>query len=328
MLLDGVPTLAILALALLIDRVVGDPDWLWSRLPHPVVWFGRLIGWLDRRLNHAIDSPERRRQRGRHALSIIVAVAGVIGLLIWIVIRSLGPVGLLLEVIVVAIFLAQKSLADHVEAVAMQLTAGGLAAGRQAVSRIVGRDPETLDEAGVSRAAIESLAENFSDGVVAPALWYAVFGLPGLLVYKMLNTADSMIGHRSERYLDFGRAAAIADDWANWPAARLSAMLIALAALLRKGRGAALRAVRAALSDARHHRSPNAGWPEAAMAGALDVSLAGPRVYGGVLVDEPMLHAGGRLKATPAVIQSALMLFRTACTSGLVLIVVLLIVLA
>ena len=328
MLLDGVPALAILALALLLDRVVGDPDWLWSRLPHPVVWFGRLIGWLDRRLNNATETPEQRRRSGRVALWLMIVLACVAGVVLWLVFRSLGPIGLVLEVVVVAIFLAQKSLADHVAAVAMQLTAGGLAAGRQAVSRIVGRDPETLDEAGVSRAAIESLAENFSDGVVAPALWYAVCGLPGLIIYKMLNTADSMIGHKSERHLDFGRAAAIADDWANWPAARLSALLIVLAALVRKGRGASLRAFRTARSDARHHRSPNAGWPEAAMAGALDLSLAGPRVYGGVLVDEPMLHAGGRLKASPAAIQSALTLFRTACTIGLVLVVLTLVVLA
>jgi adenosylcobinamide-phosphate synthase len=223
-------------------------------------------------------------------------------------------------VIVVAVFLAQKSLGDHVQAVADGLQREGLEGGRRAVAMIVGRDPKTLNEAGVSRAAIESLSENFADGVVAPALWYAIAGLPGILAYKMLNTADSMIGHKNERFLHFGWASARLDDLANWPAARLAAVLIAVAAALRLGAASGRRSLSAALRDSGLHRSPNSGWPEAAMAGALDLQLAGPRVYGGMRVSEPMMHAGGRDNAGPADILIGIRVFYAACTvmAGLV----------
>jgi adenosylcobinamide-phosphate synthase len=191
---------------------------------------------------------------------------------------------------------------------------------------IVGRDPEALDESGVSRAAIESLAENFSDGIVAPALWYALFGLPGLLAYKMLNTADSMIGHLNERHRDFGRAAARLDDFANWPAARLSALLIAAGAGLSRGVPAMRRAAETALTDSGLHRSPNAGWPEAAMAGATGLALAGPRQYGGELVMEASLHAAGHRQAGSVDIFSALRVFLRACDSLVVLVALLLLV--
>jgi adenosylcobinamide-phosphate synthase len=190
---------------------------------------------------------------------------------------------------------------------------------------IVGRDPEALDEAGVSRAAIESLAENFSDGIVAPAFWYAVFGLPGLMAYKLLNTADSMIGHLNDRHRHFGRAAALLDDAANWPASRISAVLIATGAGVVKGRAAMKRAMKAALSDSGLHRSPNAGWPEAAMAGALDLALAGPRRYGGELVMEPSLNASGRGNAGSAEIEVAIKVFHKACDSLAVVVAVLMI---
>lgn len=178
---------------------------------------------------------------------------------------------------------------------------------------IVGRDPEALDEAGVCRAAIESLAENFSDGIVAPALWYALFGLPGLLAYKMLNTADSMIGHLDDRYRDFGRAAAKLDDLANWPAARVSSLLIALGAAVEHGFASFRRALGAALRDSGLHRSPNAGWPEAAMAGALGLALAGPRRYGGETVIEASLNASGRRRASGADIDASLSIYHRAC---------------
>jgi adenosylcobinamide-phosphate synthase len=184
---------------------------------------------------------------------------------------------------------------------------------------IVGRDPETLDHAGVCRAAVESLAENFSDGVVAPALWYAVFGLPGLFAYKMLNTADSMIGHRNVRYADFGRAAAIADDWANWPAARLSAFLVAAGAAVVRGLKSGRRALGVAVTDHGLHRSPNAGWPEAAMAGALCLALAGPRIYGGERVAEPMLNGAGRRGATAGDIEAGLAVYDATLNTGLLL---------
>ncbi len=207
--------------------------------------------------------------------------------------------------------------------VAASLRGEGLAGGRRAVSMIVGRDPLRLDEAGVSRAAIESLAENFADGVVAPAFWYAVLGLPGLFAYKMVNTADSMIGHKTPRHLDFGRGAALVDDALNWPAARLSALLLAIAAWACRGRAAGRRAIETALTDAGLHRSPNAGWPEAAMAGALDLALAGPRVYAGVAVFEAMLNAAGRRSAGPADIDRALTLFRRAGAALAVLVLLL-----
>jgi len=188
------------------------------------------------------------------------------------------------------------------------LEQGGIAAGRAAVAKIVGRDPQTLDAAGVARAAIESLAENFSDAVVAPVFWMAISGLPGAALYKAINTADSMIGHRTPRYEAFGWAAARLDDLVNLPASRLSALLLVAAAALNKNAAAAWRAVR---RDASRHRSPNAGYPEAAMAGALGLSLAGPRVYGGVTIDDATM-GDGRRDATAADIRRALTLYRYA----------------
>lgn len=223
--------LLVLLLALLLDRIAGDPQWLWSRMPHPVVVFGAAISYADRQLNPASLTGSQRRMNGIAAILALLLLTVAAGFVFNRFFALFGPVGILLETGLVAIFLAQKSLADHVAAVALALRDEGLTGGRAAVSRIVGRDPETLDEPAVCRAAIESLAENFSDGVVAPALWYAVFGLPGLFAYKMLNTADSMIGHKSEKYIDFGWAAARLDDVANWPAARLSILLIAAGAL-------------------------------------------------------------------------------------------------
>ncbi|MGO7035186.1 cobalamin biosynthesis protein, partial [Rhizobium ruizarguesonis] len=198
--------LLVLLLALLLDRIAGDPQWLWSRMPHPVVVFGAAISYADRQLNPASLTGSQRRMNGIAAILALLLLTVAAGFVFNRFFALFGPVGILLETGLVAIFLAQKSLADHVAAVAVALRDEGLTGGRAAVSRIVGRDPETLDEPAVCRAAIESLAENFSDGVVAPALWYAVFGLPGLFAYKMLNTADSMIGHKSEKYIDFGWA--------------------------------------------------------------------------------------------------------------------------
>ncbi|MDH4415113.1 MAG: adenosylcobinamide-phosphate synthase CbiB [Rhizobium sp.] len=306
--------LLLLLAAIGLDRVVGDPPWLWQRLPHPVVIFGKAIDLMEKRLNSAAFTPEERRLNGVFTIVTLLVVSAVFGMILSSIFRHLGLFGLILEIIVVAIFLAQKSLGDHVQAVADGLLRSGLEGGRQAVAMIVGRDPKTLDEAGVSRAAIESLSENFADGVVAPVFWYAVAGLPGILAYKMLNTADSMIGHKNERFLQFGWASARLDDFANWPAARLSAVLIALAAMLHLGAGAGRRSLSAALRDSGLHRSPNSGWPEAAMAGALDQQLAGPRVYGGVRVSEPMMHAAGRSDAGPADIRTGIRVFYAACS--------------
>ena len=308
-------TLLLLFLALLLDRLVGDPDGLWRRVPHPVVLFGRAIGLTDRLFNGKRLSAETKRFNGAAGIAVLLAASALSGLVLHRLLAPLGIVGDLVEIVVVAVLLAQKSLYDHVRAVSVGLRRGGLAGGRQAVSMIVGRDPATLDEPAICRAGIESLAENFSDGVVAPALWYALLGLPGLFAYKMLNTADSMIGHKNMKYLDFGRASARLDDLANWPAARLSILFLAAGAWAVKGRAAARLAIGTALRDAGLHRSPNSGWPEAAMAGALGIGLAGPRIYGGTRVDEPMMNASGRTVATVADIDLSLRIFSAACAA-------------
>jgi len=293
----------LLLAALLLDAAVGDPDWLWRRLPHPVVWIGRIISAFDRALNRADRTRKQRRTRGLVTLCALVFGGGALGWLLQALFAAL-PYGAALTVLVTAVFLAQNSLYTHVMAVAKGLTEDGLQGGRTAVAMIVGRDPEHLDEAGVSRAAIESCAENFSDGVVAPAFWFAVLGLPGLFIYKAVNTADSMIGHRTEKYRDFGWAAARFDDLINLPASRLSGLFIALAAPL--ARGSIIKSVKTIGADARKHRSPNAGWPEAAMAGALDLALAGPRVYPGYTVDDPFMNGAGRRQADAGDIVRAL----------------------
>lgn len=300
--------LFVLALALGLDRVFGDPDRLWRRLPHPVVLFGRAIAALDQRWNRDGDGARRRRALGVLAILLLLAGAVLLGWTIHSALRALGVPGLIAEAVIASIFIAQKSLALHVRAVAEAL-AVGLSEGRRAVSMIVGRDPEQLDEAGVARAAIESLAENASDGIVAPALAFLLAGLPGLFAYKMLNTADSMIGHLSERHRDFGWAAARLDDLANLAPARLTAALFA--ALSARP----MRAWRAALDDGPRHRSPNAGWPEGAMAGALGLSLGGPRRYGDLVVEAPMLNAGARREARIADVTDALALLRRLCNA-------------
>jgi len=222
-----------------------------------------------------------------------------------------GWVGFFVLAFVAASLPAQRSLGDHVGAVADALERDGLAGGRRAVSKIVGRNPDALDEAGVARAAIESLAENFSDGVVAPLFWTLIGGLAGGALYKAVNTGDSMIGHRTERHLAFGWAAARLDDLVNLPASRLAALWLTLAAAILP-RASAAAAGRAVRRDARRHRSPNAGWPEAAMAGALGLKLAGPRVYGEERVDDAFM-GGGRYHASVADIRLALSLYRVAC---------------
>jgi len=290
----------LLASALVLDRILGEPDWLWRRLPHPVVVMGRAIGAFETRLNRPQHSFRRRRVAGVFATVLVVLGAAAAGFLVEATEDAL-PAGILFETLVVAILLAQKSLVDHVRAVARALSTG-IDAGRAAVGRIVGRDVAGLDEAGVSRAAIESLAENFADGTVAPAFWYLVAGLPGLVVFKVASTADSMIGHRSERFRAYGWAAARLDDLLAFLPARIAALLIALAA----GPGHAGQAGRTAWRDAPCHASPNAGWPEAAMAGALGLALGGPRSYGEERVAGAWLNEGGRRDAAPADIEAAL----------------------
>jgi adenosylcobinamide-phosphate synthase len=299
--------------ALVIEAAFGYPQNWVRRIGHPVMWIGALIAWADRRWNSATDAFAVRRLRGVLFLVLLMIATGAIGVLLVALAHAMLPE--LLSTLVLGCLasslLAQRSLYQHVAAVASALEKQGLAGGRQAVAMIVGRDPERLDEAGVSRAAIESLAENFSDGVVAPLFWLVVAGLPGSAIYKAVNTADSMIGHLSERHRAFGWAAARFDDLINLPASRLSALWLSLAACVvtRASPRDAWRAVR---RDARRHRSPNAGWPEAAMAGALGLRLAGPRVYHGETVDDSWM-GDGRAAADASDIRRALALYRTAC---------------
>jgi adenosylcobinamide-phosphate synthase len=297
-------------ISLLAERIAGYPDWLFRAIGHPVTWIGRLISCLDRSLNRVSHDDTTRRFCGVLALVAIVSVPAAIA---FVVETLLGRIafGLIATAILASALLSQRSLGEHVEAVAAALETGGVAAGRKAVSMIVGRDPEQLDEAGISRAAIESLAENFSDGIVAPALWLGLGGLAGGVAYKAVNTADSMIGHRTPRHEAFGWASARFDDLVNLPASRLTGLLIVAAAFLMKGAdpGSGWKAI---WRDARKHRSPNAGWPEAAMAGALGLALAGPRVYGGVTVEDAFMGEGGRREASAADIRRALKLYRMA----------------
>jgi adenosylcobinamide-phosphate synthase len=285
-----------LAVALALDAAIGDPDGLWRRVPHPVVLLGGLVDRLDTSLNRPALRPWLRRALGIVAILVTAAVAAAVGVALEYGF-ALIPYGWIGTAIVAAILLAGRSLYAHVRAVRLAFGSGGLDAARAAVSRIVGRDPTSLDEAGVCRAAIESTAENFSDAVVAPALWFALLGLPGMLAYKAINTADSMIGHLSPRYEQFGWASARLDDLVNLPASRLAGLLIALAAPVAGG--SIPEAFRVMRRDAPGHRSPNAGWPEAAMAAALGLALLGPRRYRGVLTAAPYLNAAGRRQATP-----------------------------
>ena len=276
---------------------------------HPVIWIGHLISFLDRHLNRAPLSDMQRRISGVVALVVLVGVPAAIALALSTLLSAL-PFGIILVAFLGSSLLAQRSLASHVKAVADALDEGGLAAGRHAVSMIVGRDPEKLDEAAVCRAAIESLSENFSDGIVAPAFWLGVGGLAGGVAYKAANTADSMIGHRTPRHEAFGWAAARFDDLINLPASRLTGLLLVAAAALVPGADPK-NAWRALRRDSGKHRSPNAGWPEAAMAGALGLALAGPRVYGGMLVEDHMM-GDGRREATSTDIRRALRLYHVA----------------
>lgn len=322
-----VETLTLVLAALLIEALVGFPDWLFAKIRHPVVWIGALIARLDAAVNQDRASDGRRRTAGVVNLVFVLAAALVP---CWILQAALigwvWPLGLIVLAILASSLLAQRSLHSHVAAVAQGLDDGGLEEGRKAVAMIVGRDPASLDEPGVARAAIESLAENFSDGVVAPAFYCAVAGLPGMALYKAANTADSMIGHKTERHSAFGWAAARYDDVMNLPASRLSVLWILLAATLLTDcsvRGA-WTSVR---QDARKHRSPNAGWPEAAFAGALGLRLAGPRHYGAEVVEDAWM-GGGRSDAGAADIRRALRLYRAAAAIQIGAIALLLLVLS
>lgn len=277
----------LLCLALLLDAALGEPDWLWRRVPHPAVLMGRAVGWCEARLNNG----NMRRAKGVVTIAALVISAGALGLIL----SALGPVA---EVVVAAILLAQRSLVTHTRAVADGLRLS-LPAGRRAVAMIVSRDTADMSASSVARSAIESASENLSDGVIAPAFWFLVAGLPGIMIYKVVNTADSMIGYRTPRHEHFGWASARLDDLLNLIPARLTALLIA-------GPSGVFSEWRAIAGDARLHRSPNAGWPEAAMSRALGVALAGPRAYDGAMQSFAWVHSAGRRNLTAADIDAAI----------------------
>ncbi len=291
---------AAMLIAMALDALLGWPDALFLRIGHPVTWLGRLISTLEGALNRG----PLRRLTGVLTALVVIGTAGGLGALALALLPG-GWVGTVLAGVLAWPLVAIRSMHDHVAAVARPLAAGDLAGARQAVSMIVGRDPSTLDSAGVARAATESLAENTSDGIVAPLFWGVVAGLPGIAAYKAINTLDSMIGHKSPRYLQFGWASARIDDGVNLAPARLTGALFALVSA-RPGAAFACMA-----RDARHHRSPNAGWPEAAMAGALGVRLSGPRIYDGRVSAEPWVN-GGCPDPTPGDLSRGLALYRRA----------------
>jgi len=308
----------ILIIAFGIEAMLAYPAAVFRAIGHPVSWIGALIAALDSALNRPDTSFAARRAAGVATVLLLLAGSLAVGALLEMVARDLPYLRFAVAILVVAMLVAVGNLDQHVRAVSAALRADGLAAGRRSIAKIVGRDPDALDEAAVCRAAIESLAENASDGVTAPALWFLVGGLPGIIAYKAINTADSMIGHMSERHSAFGWAAARLDDLVNLPASRLTGLLFVAAAATVPG-ASAPSAWRAYRRDARLHRSPNAGWPEAAMAGALGLRLAGPRVYGGVLVDDHWM-GDGRAEATAQDIDRALMIYRTAFGGALLLV--------
>jgi adenosylcobinamide-phosphate synthase len=302
--------LLLLVAGLVIDALFGDMPALFRYVPHPVVLAGRAIAFFDRKLNRETRSEVSRRERGIVTVVVLVGGAALFGLALERVCRG-SLVGAIVEALLIAVLIAQRSLYEHVAAVAAALSTGGLDGGREAVRHIVGRDPMSLDVHGVARAALESLAENFSDGVVAPIFWYLLLGLPGLFAYKMANTLDSMIGHRTPRYRAFGWAAARLDDVLNTVPAPLSGVLFAIAAVFAKN-GRPGHALTIMLRDGRKHHSPNAGWPESAMAGALGLALAGPRRYPEGLVADPWL-GDGSARAGVSDILRGLQLYRLAC---------------
>lgn len=299
--------------AIILDMLVGDPDWLWRKYTHPIVWFGRVTGHLDKKLNLSHITNRWRKINGIVTITALISFALAFGALSVILLSQLGFLGQVLEIVIVAIFIAQKSMSDHVDRIIKPLKAGDIAGARTAVSMIVGRDTRQLDESPISRATIESMSENFSDGVVAPIFWFAFLGLPGLFAYKMINTADSMLGHMTEKYQDFGWASAKLDDLVNWFPARLSALFIIFASVFGNGIDAALRAIKVVFHDAKMHRSPNAGWPEAAMSGFLGVALAGPRAYAEYKVDDAYMNEAGRRTLTFNDVEMAKIVFWTAC---------------
>ena len=305
---------ALAALVLVIESFVGYPQALNTLIGHPVQWIGKFITYIDDGLNDPEVEPAQNR---RHGILAIILLCAAVGIPTWILEKTLSQfsIGWVINVAIATAFIAQKSLRDHVSAVDRALGIS-LPAARLEVAKIVGRDPETLDENGIAKAALESLAENTADGITAPIFWYALLGLPGLIIYKAINTADSMIGHKNEKYLNFGWAAAKLDDLVNLPASRLTGLMFAAAAWINS-KSDAQNSLKSMWRDAGKHQSPNAGWPEAAMAGALNVRFGGPRSYDGETVELPFMGDGSK-EITPAEIGLGLDLYDRALSVLLV----------
>ncbi len=301
-------TLISLLIAIIADAIIGDPDFLWRRIPHPVVWIGRAIGMLDHSFNSKKDNIFNKFM-GLLSISIVLLPAMLFGALIQ-ARAQLSEFWFVVQIVIVTVLLAQNSLISHIGKVLTALKAPGVAPGRKAVSMIVGRNPEKLDRSGIARATIESGAENLSDGIIAPAFWFILAGLPGLLAYKVINTADSMIGHKNEAYNSFGWAAARLDDVLNLIPARLTGILLCLVAPVAGGSIA--KSFKGMIKEAHWHNSPNAGWPETATAFALGVSLAGPRSYGNQKVDAPWFNGSGSKIADQADILRVIKLLLSA----------------
>jgi adenosylcobinamide-phosphate synthase len=300
----------LLLAAMALDAYLGDMNRVFNIIKHPVVWIGELISFLDQKLNRENRSDASRTVRGAIVVLFIVSLCFIIGLAVtWF--GQNYPFGWIVELFLVISLIAQRSLFSYVRRVGIALKEQGLSGGRTAVSHIVGRDPDQLDQHGVARAAIESLAENFGDAVVAPVFWYVLFGFPGLLVYKAVNTMDSMIGHKTERYKSFGFCAARLDDVLNLVPARLAGFWIFLGSFFIPT-SSPFTGFKTMFRDARKHRSPNAGWPEGAMAGTLDIALAGPRKYREGQANDPWI-GDGRARVLPKDIKRALQVYVAAC---------------
>lgn len=301
--------LKIMAIAIFIDAVWGDPKQIYNKIPHPIIWIGNLIGYLDKKLNHPQDTAQRQKRNGFITLGVTITLPCIMGYWIQKILFKVfsKPIAYLFSGIIGSIFIARRSLYEHVQNVSNALEQHDVNIARNEVSQIVGRNTSQLDSSGIARAAIESLAENFSDGVTAPIFWGCIGGLPGIIIYKAINTADSMIGHKTNKYRYFGYAAAKTDDYVNYPASRLSALWIILAASRKP-----MHDLKAVIKDAKKHNSPNAGWPEAAMATCLSIYLAGPRQYKETIVNTAWIGSG-RKKIDQKDIQKSLRIFLSAC---------------
>ena len=306
---SATPLLLLMGLAL--DWLIGDMRWLFKFLPHPVVIIGKMIGFLDRKLNREGRGDINRTVRGAVVCIFVTLTAAATGWGVHLLTRQ-HPSGWMAEVLLVAILVAQRSLAGRVRDVGRALGKNDLLQARDNLRHLVSRDPDKLDRHGVGRSALESLAENFSDAVVAPAFWFLLLGLPGLFAYKAINTMDSMIGYKTDRYISFGMTAARLDDAVNWIPARLAGLIFVIGAAFAPG-GNPARALKVMIRDAGKHASPNAGWPEAAMAGAFDMALGGPRVYAGGAKTESVWIGDGKARLEAGDVRRGLALFIIGC---------------